>query len=87
VLDEATASIDAETDAFIQRMIREKFHDCTMLTIAHRLHTIVDSDKILVMDAGHVAEFDKPNVLMQTQGGHFKALWDRHVSEGGASSV
>jgi ATP-binding cassette subfamily C (CFTR/MRP) protein 1 len=87
VLDEATASIDAETDAFIQRMIREKFHDCTMLTIAHRLHTIVDSTKILVLDAGHLAEYDTPETLLRKEGGAFRALWERHVGEGGAGNA
>ncbi len=87
VLDEATASIDSETDAFIQQMIRSKFRDCTVLTIAHRLHTIVDSTKILVMDAGNVGEFDTPGVLLEKEGGLFRGLWERHVSEGGASGL
>jgi ATP-binding cassette, subfamily C (CFTR/MRP), member 1 len=87
VMDEATASIDTETDNFIQRMIRTKFKDCTILTIAHRLHTIVDSTKILVMDAGFVGEFDTPEILMNKADGIFKGLWDRHVSEGGMTGV
>merc|ERR1712161_147831 len=60
VMDEATASIDNETDAIIQKMIREKFQDATVLTIAHRLNTIMDSDRILVLDDGRISEYDSP---------------------------
>ena len=76
VMDEATASIDAETDNFIQKMIRQKFENVTMLTIAHRLHTIIDSTRVLVMDAGHVGEYDAPEILLNKEGGLFKGLWD-----------
>jgi ATP-binding cassette subfamily C (CFTR/MRP) protein 1 len=78
VMDEATASIDQATDNFIQEMIRVQFRECTVLTIAHRLETIIDSTKVLVMDAGHVAEYDRPEVLLAKEGGEFKGLWDRH---------
>ena len=78
VMDEATASIDRSTDDFIQQMIRVKFKDCTVLTIAHRLETIIDSTKILVMDAGNVGEYDVPSVLLGKQNGLFKGLWERH---------
>ena len=63
-LDEATASIDYESDALIQRTIRGEFLQATILTIAHRLRSIIDYDKILVLDAGHVAEFDSPYKLL-----------------------
>jgi ABC-type multidrug transport system fused ATPase/permease subunit len=86
-MDEATASIDRETDAFIQTMIRTKFADCTVLTIAHRLHTIIDSTKILVMDKGVVGEYDSPDSLLGKSEGLFKGLWDRHVSEGGTQAT
>ncbi len=86
VMDEATASIDSETDSLIQSMIRTKFADCTVLTIAHRLHTIIDSSKILVMDKGVVGEYDTPEVLLKKEEGLFKGLWERHLSEGGAST-
>jgi ATP-binding cassette, subfamily C (CFTR/MRP), member 1 len=74
VMDEATASIDNETDATIQRMIRENFQDATVLTIAHRLNTIMDSDRILVLDDGHIAELDTPQNLLAKEDGHFKSM-------------
>jgi len=77
IMDEATASIDNETDATIQRMIRENFQDATVLTIAHRLNTIMDSDRILVLDDGHIAELDSPENLMAKESGHFKAMVEK----------
>lgn len=74
VLDEATASVDRDTDVLIQRMVRECFRDCTVLTIAHRLHTIADSDRVLVLDAGLVAELDSPAQLLRREGGVFKGM-------------
>mmetsp|Transcript_13592 Transcript_13592/g.25525 ORF Transcript_13592/g.25525 Transcript_13592/m.25525 type:complete len:1381 (-) Transcript_13592:42-4184(-) len=74
VLDEATASVDAETDAFIQRMIRQRFKGTTLLTIAHRLNTIMDYDVVLVMDKGKVAEFGRPDVLLENPDGLFTGL-------------
>jgi len=52
LFSQATASIDLRTDEFIQRTIRKSFRDCTVLTIAHRLHTIIDSDRVLVLEKG-----------------------------------
>ncbi|CAG9768551.1 unnamed protein product [Ceutorhynchus assimilis] len=74
VLDEATASVDPHTDSLIQTTIRKKFAGCTVLTIAHRLHTIMDSDKVLVMDAGKSVEFDHPYVLLQDEQSIFSSL-------------
>ncbi|XP_013098645.2 probable multidrug resistance-associated protein lethal(2)03659 isoform X1 [Stomoxys calcitrans] len=64
VMDEATANVDPQTDALIQTTIRNKFRHCTVLTIAHRLHTVMDSDKVLVMDAGRAVEFGSPFELL-----------------------
>ncbi|XP_017116909.1 probable multidrug resistance-associated protein lethal(2)03659 [Drosophila elegans] len=64
VMDEATANVDPQTDALIQATIRNKFRDCTVLTIAHRLNTIMDSDKVLVLDAGQIVEFGSPYELL-----------------------
>ena len=72
--DEATASIDNETDGLIQAMIRENFKESTVLTIAHRLGTVMDSDKVLVLDDGGVAEFDEPKTLMKKKGGLFRGM-------------
>ncbi|KAF5283711.1 hypothetical protein FQR65_LT13746 [Abscondita terminalis] len=74
VLDEATANVDAHTDAVIQHTIRKKFRNCTVLTIAHRLHTIMDSDRVMVMDAGRIVEFDHPHLLLQNRNGVFSSL-------------
>ena len=95
VLDEATANVDPDTDAFIQKKIRERFKDCTVLTIAHRLHTIMDSDRVIgwsfieeknlyiqysVMSEGRVAQFGPPfTLLTEEEDGLFSQL----VSETG----
>uniref|UniRef100_A0A0P6IW43 Putative abc transporter c family member n=1 Tax=Aedes aegypti TaxID=7159 RepID=A0A0P6IW43_AEDAE len=74
VLDEATANVDPNTDRLIQETIRVKFANCTVLTIAHRLNTIMDSDRVLVMDAGESVEFGTPHELLQMPVGVFKEM-------------
>ncbi|XP_053354043.1 multidrug resistance-associated protein 4 isoform X1 [Clarias gariepinus] len=71
IIDEATANVDPRTDELIQKTIRDKFQECTVLTIAHRLNTIIDSDRILVLSAGSIHEFDEPHVLLQDKDGIF----------------
>lgn len=74
LLDEATAALDTDTDAAVQQVLRTAFADRTVITIAHRLDTIIDSDRILVMDAGRVAEFAPPSELLRTEGSIFAQL-------------
>ncbi|XP_036731041.1 ATP-binding cassette sub-family C member 5 isoform X1 [Manis pentadactyla] len=75
ILDEATAAMDSETDLLIQETIREAFADCTMLTIAHRLHTVLGSDRIMVLAQGQVVEFDTPSVLLSNDSSRFYAMF------------
>jgi ABC-type multidrug transport system fused ATPase/permease subunit len=81
-LDESTASIDGETDAFIQKMLRVKFGQITQLVIAHRLDTICDSDLIVVMDAGRAVEVGSPQELLKKDDGLFTALVDATGPDG-----
>ncbi|KAI0635675.1 P-loop containing nucleoside triphosphate hydrolase protein [Trametes polyzona] len=77
ILDEATASVDYETDRKIQDTIATEFADRTILCIAHRLRTIIGYDRICVLDAGQIAEFDTPANLYQVQGGIFRSMCER----------
>uniref|UniRef100_T1J4L0 ABC-type glutathione-S-conjugate transporter n=1 Tax=Strigamia maritima TaxID=126957 RepID=T1J4L0_STRMM len=74
VLDEATAAVDLETDDLIQATIRKEFADCTVITIAHRLNTIMDSTRIMVLDQGEMKEFDSPTNLLSNKNTLFYSL-------------
>lgn len=74
ILDEATAAVDLETDDLIQSTIRSEFSHCTVLTIAHRLNTIIDSDRVLVLDKGLVVEFDSPDTLLKNKASIFYSM-------------
>ncbi|XP_056008627.1 ATP-binding cassette sub-family C member 3-like [Ostrea edulis] len=74
ILDEATAAVDLETDDLIQRTIREEFRECTVLTIAHRLNTVMDYDRIMVLDKGCVLEYDTPQNLLADDKSMFHEL-------------
>uniref|UniRef100_A0A0E0KUH3 Uncharacterized protein n=1 Tax=Oryza punctata TaxID=4537 RepID=A0A0E0KUH3_ORYPU len=74
VLDEATASVDSATDQIIQEIIRQEFKDCTVLAIAHRMNTVIDSDLILVLGEGSIVEYDAPAKLLQREDSTFSKL-------------
>ncbi|KAE9545868.1 hypothetical protein FO519_010920, partial [Halicephalobus sp. NKZ332] len=74
VLDEAAASVDMETDQLIQKTIKEQFADCTVLTIAHRLHSVIDSDRLMVLDSGKIAEFQEPQSLLKDSNSVFYSM-------------
>ncbi|KAK9817530.1 hypothetical protein WJX74_009211 [Apatococcus lobatus] len=74
VLDEATSNVDNETDDAVQMTVRKAFKECTVLTIAHRLHTIIDAERILLLHAGCIQEFDSPEMLLKDPGSSFYQL-------------
>ncbi|XP_022093416.1 multidrug resistance-associated protein 4-like isoform X2 [Acanthaster planci] len=74
IVDEATANVDIRTDRLIQETIRQRFKHCTVLTIAHRLNTIMDSDKVMVLDEGCLIEFDEPYILLQKEDSAFTRM-------------
>lgn len=74
LLDEATAAVDVETDALLQKMIRVNFKNMTVLTIAHRLNTVMDCDRIMVLDKGQIVEFDKPIKLLENKEGYLYSM-------------
>jgi ATP-binding cassette subfamily C (CFTR/MRP) protein 1 len=76
IIDEATASVDLETDRLMQEIIAEHFGHCTIIAVAHRLQTIRDYDRIAVFENGRIVECGEPDVLLADQGGKFRALWD-----------
>ncbi|KAM9344970.1 ATP-binding cassette sub-family C member 2 [Symphorus nematophorus] len=81
ILDEATAAVDLETDDLIQNTIRKEFSHCTVLTIAHRLHSIMDSSRVMVLDAGRIVEFDSPCNLLEKRGHFFAMAKDAGITQ------
>lgn len=75
VMDEATSSVDSHTDALIQKTVTTQFTNCTRLTIAHRLNTIMDSKRIMVLEQGNLVEFDEPWPLTEKKGGTFAGMY------------
>lgn len=74
ILDEATAAVDLETDDLVQATIRREFSDCTVLTIAHRLNTIMDNNRVMVLDQGRIAEYDTPDNLLANKNSIFYGM-------------
>lgn len=74
VMDEATANVDPSTDEIIQNTVRTQFASWTVLIIAHRLNTIIDCDRILVMEAGRLVELDEPHTLLEKADGVFASM-------------
>eukprot|EP00079_Xenopus_tropicalis_P030383 XP_012826370.1 PREDICTED: multidrug resistance-associated protein 1-like [Xenopus tropicalis] len=79
VLDEATAAVDLETDDLIQNTIRKEFEDCTIITIAHRLNTIMDYTRVVVFDKGEIVEFDTPATLLENKGLFYSMARDANI--------
>ena len=80
LLDEATASIDVDADAKLQKVLRSGLGDATVLTVAHRIHTIADSTRILVLDQGRVKEFDAPKKLMSNPDSVYRSLVEQTLA-------
>jgi len=82
IIDEATASVDPKTDSLIQATIKRCFEGSTVLNIAHRLSTVLDYDRIMVLEAGRLVEFDTVERLLALEGGHFRAMWEDFQARG-----
>ncbi|CAA7409895.1 unnamed protein product [Spirodela intermedia] len=80
VLDEATASVDTATDALIQRTLRQHFSESTVITIAHRVGSILDSDLVLLLDSGLIVEFDSPSKLLEDRSSSFAKLVEEYTA-------
>jgi len=85
VLDEATASVDTATDNLIQQTLKQHFSDCTVLTIAHRITTVVDSDMVLLLDNGLIEEHDSPTKLLENKSSSFSKLVAEYSSRSSSS--
>ena len=77
IMDEATANIDVKTEEKIQKILNDTFKDCTIITIAHRIKTILNYDKILVLENGKIVEFDSPKILLGNKESNFYKLYEK----------
>ncbi|XP_078447581.1 ABC transporter C family member 3-like isoform X2 [Wolffia australiana] len=83
VLDEATASVDSATDSLMQKTIRDETSGCTVITVAHRIPTVIDNDLVLVLDDGRIMEFDTPTALLEDRGSEFSKLAVEYLRRSG----
>ncbi|XP_006831305.1 PREDICTED: canalicular multispecific organic anion transporter 1 [Chrysochloris asiatica] len=87
IMDEATAAVDLETDHLIQKTIQQEFSHCTVITIAHRLHTIMNSDKIMVLDNGKIVEYGSPEELLKNPGPFYFMAKDSGIQNATSTSL
>lgn len=81
VLDEPSANMDDESDRILNDVIEDIFSECTVLTVAHRLHSIAKSDRVLVLDNGSIVEFENPKVLLKNEGGFFYKMCQNSIMD------
>ncbi|XP_033991705.1 canalicular multispecific organic anion transporter 1-like [Trematomus bernacchii] len=87
ILDRATAAVDLETDDLIQTTSRQEFSHCTVLTIAHHLQSIMDSSRVMVLDAGKIVEFDSPSNLLEKRGNFYAMVKDAGITQEDVTSL
>lgn len=80
ILDEATANVDLKTDGTIQKLMKEKFKNCTVVIIAHRINTVMDCDRIMVIEDGRIKEFDTPYNLSKKEDSYFTEICEKYNS-------
>lgn len=81
LVDEATANIDVKTESVIYKAMNEAFKDSTVITVAHRLNTVINSDRILVLEGGLLKEYDNPQVLLKNPNSFFASLYNESQKE------
>lgn len=80
-LDEATSNIDFQTANLIQKTLKSKFVECTVLTVTHRWQTVLDTDKVLVLDKGNIIELSRPDELVKKKDGYFNSLLTQTIRD------
>jgi ABC-type multidrug transport system fused ATPase/permease subunit len=81
IMDEATSSVDSDTDALMQRVIREEFKEKTVISIVHKLHTVLDYDQVIILDHGQIVERGRPRELLEAATSRFRVLYNSLSSD------